>query len=85
MEESSSMFEEILAEIENANGPVTVKDLASRLHIEESALEKMLEFLEKKGKLSLYKPAECDRCGVVSCKTCIFGRECPQADKGGAR
>ncbi|HEY5527034.1 MAG TPA: FeoC-like transcriptional regulator [Candidatus Anoxymicrobiaceae bacterium] len=79
------MFDEILAEIEKINGPVTVKDLALRLDIEESALDPMLEFLEKKGKLSLYRPADCDCCGVVSCRTCVFGKECPQAEKGGAR
>ncbi|MHB8894579.1 MAG: FeoC-like transcriptional regulator [Candidatus Geothermincolia bacterium] len=79
------MFDEILSEIEKVNGPVTVKDLAARLDIEESALEPMLEFLEKKGKLSLYRPSDCDTCGVVSCKTCVFGLDCPQADKGGTR
>lgn len=77
------MFDEILREVEKAGGPMTVKELAERLDIEESALEKMLEFLEKKGKLSVYRPGECEACGVVSCKTCVFGAGCPEAGKGG--
>lgn len=78
------MFEEILDAIEEQGGPVTVKDLASRLEIEESALEKMLEFLERKGRLSMYRPAEEKGCGLVSCTGCIFSHGCPAAKKGGA-
>ena len=78
------MFDEILKEVEQANGPLSVRELADRLGVEESALEKMLEFLEKKGKLSVYRPGECDGCGVVSCRSCVFGGGCPEAKKGGA-
>jgi len=78
------MFDEIMQAVENAHGPISVKDLAGRLGIEESALEKMLEFLEKKGKLSVYRPGDCQGCGVVSCKSCVFGGGCPEAKKGGA-
>lgn len=78
------MFDEILQEVENADGPISVKDLADRLGVEESALEKMLEFLERKGKLSVYRPGDCEGCGVVSCKSCVFGAGCPDAKKGGA-
>ena len=77
------MFDEILKEVEQANGPLSVRELADRLGVEESALEKMLEFLEKKGKLSVYRPGECDGCGVVSCKACVFGAGCPGAKEGG--
>ena len=62
------MFDEIMQAVENTDGPISVKDLAGRLGIEESALEKMLEFLEKKGKLSVYRPGDCQGYGVVSCK-----------------
>jgi predicted Zn-ribbon and HTH transcriptional regulator len=75
------MFDEIMREVENANGPISVKDLAGRLGIEESALKKMLE---RKGKLSVYRPGDCQGCGVVSCKSCVFGAGCPDAKKGGA-
>jgi predicted ArsR family transcriptional regulator len=78
------MFDEILSEIEKAKGPVTVKELAEKLDIEQSALEKMLEFLEKKGKLEIFRPAELDEgCGSISCTACVFGGNCPVADKGG--
>lgn len=78
------MFDEILREIERADGPLTTRELADKLDVEESALEKMLEFLEEKGKLSVMRPLSGDeRCGVVSCKSCVFGPGCPGAGKGG--
>jgi hypothetical protein len=79
------MFDEILHQIAEVGGPITVKDLSARLDIEESALEKMLEFLEKKGKLSVYRPSLGGGCGAVSCAACIFGGDCPDSDKGGVR
>ena len=85
MEENRTMFDEILLEIEKADGPLTVKDLAARLDIEESALEKMLEFLEKKGELSVYRPGECEGGSLVQCRSCVFGGGCPEAKKGGAQ
>lgn len=79
------MFEEIMREIEKADGPLTTAELARRLDIEQSALEKMLEFLEEKGKLSVMRPPEgSERCGIVSCKACVFGAGCPDAGKGGS-
>jgi predicted Zn-ribbon and HTH transcriptional regulator len=77
------VFDEILREVSYGNGPAGLLDLAERLDVEESALEKMLEFLENKGKLSVYRPGECEGCGVVSCKTCVFGSGCPVAREGG--
>lgn len=78
------MLEEIMRELENNKGPVTVRELARRLDIEQGALEGMLEFLQRKGKLSVYRPGEeCEECGVVSCASCVFGVSCPASDKGG--
>jgi len=79
-----SLFEEILEAIRAEEGPVTVKALAAKLEIEEGALEKMLEFLERKGRLSMYRPADEKGCGLVSCTGCIFAHGCPAAKKGGA-
>lgn len=76
------MFDEIMNQIETADGPITVNDLAARLDIEESALEKMLEFLEKKGKLSVYRPGSDEDCGVISCASCVFSGGCPNAEEG---
>ena len=79
------MFDEIMKEIEEADGPISVKELADRLGEEEGALEKMLEFLEKKGKLSVYRPGECEGGSLVQCRSCVFGGGCPEAKKGGAQ
>jgi len=80
--ENRGMFDDILREIEAADEPLTVRSLAVRLGIEQSALEKMLEFLEKKGKLSVYRPGDCDCRGTMSCRACVFVGGCPQAAKG---
>jgi predicted Zn-ribbon and HTH transcriptional regulator len=80
------LLEEIIREIEKEPGPLTVKELARRLGIEQSALEGMLEFLERKGRLSVYRPDECEECGLVSCAACVYGRSCPvKEDKKGRR
>lgn len=75
------MLKEILREIEDSGGPMTVKELARRLEVEESALRGMLDYLERKGRLSVYDP-ESDECGPVSCESCIFSRGCEVAEKG---
>lgn len=77
-----AILDRIMQEIEKKDGPITVKELARRLDIEESALEGMLEFLERKGKLSVYRPGECDEHGAPTCVSCIYGKECPVKDKG---
>lgn len=78
------MLDEIVREIEKSKGPITVKELARRLDIEESALQGMLEFLERKGRLSVYRPGEeCEGCGVVSCASCVFAAACPRNEEGG--
>jgi predicted ArsR family transcriptional regulator len=76
------MFEEILRQIETAEGPLSVKELAERLDVEEGALEPMLAFLEKKGKLSVYRPGV-EQCGPESCVSCVFGPGCPDNREGG--
>jgi Mn-dependent DtxR family transcriptional regulator len=79
------ILEKITQEIEKEDGPITVKELARRLDVEESALEGMLEFLEKKGRLSVYRPGECDEHGAPTCVSCIYRKECPVKDKGVGR
>lgn len=75
------LLEEIMREIEKEQGPLTVRELARRLDVEQGALEGMLEFLERKGRLSVYRPGECDECGLVSCAACVFRRGCDAADE----
>ena len=71
-----------MQEIENEDGPITVKELSRRLDIEEGALGGMLRFLERKGRLSVYRPGECDRRGAPTCVSCIYRRECSLKDRG---
>lgn len=80
-----SMLEEIMKELENSSGPLTTRELARRLGTEEGALKGMLEFLERKGKLSVYRPdKECSECGGLTCVTCVFRASCSGGDEGGA-
>ena len=79
------MLDEIVREIEKSKGPMTVKELAGRLDVEESALQGMLEFLERKGRLSVYRPGEeCEGRGVVSCASCVFAAACARNEEGGS-
>ena len=78
------LLDEIMNEIENADGPITLKELAGRVGVEESALEGMLEFLEKKGRLSLVRGGEWEQCRVTSCEACALRKCCIEAGKGGA-
>ncbi len=82
------MLEEIMKEVERAGGPLTVKELSDRVGVEQSALEGMLDFLERKGRLSVYRPGEdSPECDAVSCVECVFRSSCPSKssdEKGGA-
>lgn len=81
------MLEKIMKEVKDAKGPLTVRDLSRRLGVEESAMEGMLEFLERKGRLSVYRPGgECEECAATTCLECVFRGSCPGAadGKGGA-
>jgi len=79
------MLDEIMHEIEKHSGPMTVKELARRVSVEESALEGMLEFLERKGRLVLSRADGWERCRTVACMDCVFGRCCPGAGEKGRR
>lgn len=79
-----ALLDEIMKEIDSANGPVTVRELAKRVGVEESALPGMLEFLEKKGRLSLVRAGEWKECRTMACETCALRRFCPESGKEGA-
>lgn len=74
------MLNEILEQIESSDGPLTTRELARRLDIEESALIGMLEFLQRKGRLQMYRPGENQRCVSTSCVGCVFAGNCHQDD-----
>lgn len=70
------MLDEILERIGNHKGPVTVSELAGELGIEPGALEGMLAFLERKGKLDVYRPGSCRTQGSPTCGSCVFSGCC---------
>jgi hypothetical protein len=78
------LLDEIMREIEKNEGPMTVKGLAGRLGVEESALEGMLEFLAGKGRLSLVRAGEWEECRAMPCDVCALRRCCPEGGKEGA-
>ena len=45
------MLQQVLHEIENANAPITLQTLSHRLAIEPSALQGMIDFWVRKGRL----------------------------------
>ena len=65
------MLNEIMREIENSKGPLTVRELSRRLGVEESAIEGMLEFLQRKGRIDLQRPGGEGAC-VGTCAGCSF-------------
>lgn len=65
------MLNEIMSEIENSRGPLTVKELSRKLDIEESAIEGMLEFLQRKGRINLQRACGEGSC-VGTCAGCSF-------------
>ncbi len=75
------MLNEILEQIESSDGPLTVRELARRLDMEESALIGMLEFLQRKGRLQMYRPGENLGCASTSCVGCVFAGNCHQDDR----
>ena len=78
------MLDELMKEIEKANGPISVRELAEKVGVEESALPGMLEFLEKKGKLSLVRAGEWEQCQVAACEACALRSWCAEGAKEGA-
>ena len=76
-----AVLNEILEQIESSDGPLTVRELARRLDVEESALTGMLEFLQRKGRLQMYRPGENQGCVSTSCAGCVFAGNCQQDDE----
>lgn len=69
------MLDAIMKEIENSRGPLTVKELSRKLDVEESALEGMLQFLQRKGRVNLRQPGEEGSC-AEQCVGCSFPGVC---------
>lgn len=74
------MLNEIIREIENSRGPLTVKELSRKLDIEESAIEGMLQFLQRKGRINVQRACEGESC-VGTCAGCSFLGGCFSKEK----
>ncbi len=69
------MLQQILLEIEKAQGPLDLNNLARKLGIERSALEGMIQFWVRKGRLKdseLETELNCDTSDSTAC-----GGSCP--------
>ncbi len=65
------MLQQVLRELESARGPVNLNELADKLGLERSALEGMIAFWVRKGRLtdSQLQPDSAGTCGGCSCAT----------------
>jgi hypothetical protein len=74
------MLNQVLYEIEQASGPITINELSRKLGIESSALQGMIDFWVRKGRLHDDDAAMADdaACGSGSCGDNCFGlTACP--------
>jgi|YNPNPStandDraft_1061719.scaffolds.fasta_scaffold23030_2 hypothetical protein len=70
----SSLYE-VLHALEETDGPVSLSQLSRRLHVEPGALEGMLMFWVRKGRLRVVEQTTCD---TTLCGTCpVVGKGCP--------
>ena len=60
------MLSRVLEQFEKAKGPLTLSEMARRLGVERSALEGMVQFLVRNGKLRQVGPAAaaCAQCSL---------------------
>jgi hypothetical protein len=74
------MLHQVLHEIERANGPITLNELSRRLDMEASALQGMIEFWVRKGRLrdDEAATAEATACAPGGCGDSCYGLSaCP--------
>lgn len=71
------MLHQLLREIESAQGSLNLNELAHKLNIERSALEGMIQFWVRKGRLKDDSQTVMDFPGCSSSSAC--GHACPGA------
>jgi len=75
------MLQQILAEIRAATGPVDLNELARRMNVERSALDGMIQFWIRKGRLQetdIYTDVPTEVCSSGSCGgSCPGPKGCP--------
>jgi hypothetical protein len=69
------MLNQVLQEIQQANGPITVNELSRKLGLERSALQGMIDFWVRKGRLRDDDAPAADEaaCGAGSCGDSCYG------------
>ncbi len=73
------MLQQILQELEATQGPVSLSDLARKLDVERSALEGMIEFWVRKGRL---KDDTQEANAIYSlCNSAACGGSCPASQE----
>ena len=72
-----SILRSVLAAFEDARGPLSLADLSRELGIETGALEGMLDFWLRKGRLRIVGPgASPDSCDMKHCAHCAASETC---------
>lgn len=65
-----SLLNSILETIEHADGPVSLTQIALDLHIDPTALQAMIDYLVRKGRLRVVGAADGTLCAITGCATC---------------
>jgi hypothetical protein len=73
--DTNDVLEHILAELENAPTGLSLDELGRRLGTERSALEGMIAYLVRKGKLQDDESAQ--ESTMAMCESCNCGASCP--------
>jgi hypothetical protein len=79
------MLNQVLREIETAQGPITVRELSRKLDVEPNALEGMIQFWVRKGRIqdddaSMSCNVKIGDCSTSCCGTanCVFIAKMPR-------
>ena len=75
------MLQKVLQEVKSVQGPINLNDLAHKLDIDRSALEGMIQFWVRKGRLKndqLEPEPTHEMCSSASCSSSCSGpKDCP--------
>lgn len=73
------MLYQVLEALQSADGPISLEELSYQLGIEQSALEGMIAFWVRKGRLQDSAATACGGgCGSGGCAGCAFEQSGPR-------
>lgn len=72
-----SPLHQLLIEIENSESPLTLLQLSRRLNTEPGAVQGMIDFWVRKGRLRVNGAETCDSRGCHSCSSGSGDSRCP--------